>query len=31
VVKLFERNDLVMDAEAIAEVARGMVSQKQKA
>jgi NADPH:quinone reductase-like Zn-dependent oxidoreductase len=31
VAKLFERNDLVMDAEAIAEVARGMVSQKQKA
>jgi methylenetetrahydrofolate/methylenetetrahydromethanopterin dehydrogenase (NADP+) len=30
VAKLFQRNDLVMDAEAIAEVARGMVDRKQK-
>jgi hypothetical protein len=28
VAKLFTRNDLVLDAEAIAEVAREMVQQK---
>ena len=28
VARLFERNDLVLDAEAIAEVARGLSAQK---
>ena len=30
VTKLFTRNDLVLDAEAIADVARGMVTAKKR-